>query len=75
MSIEDIAQDVEALDWERNNRPRAARRLFEPTEPGYGPAQCGECEDDMPDLRRSMGLCLCVGCTELAERRKRLRAA
>jgi RNA polymerase-binding transcription factor DksA len=75
MSIEDIAQEVELLDWERNNRPRTVRRLLEPTEPGYGPAECGECEDQMPDLRRAMGCVLCVDCTELAERRKRLRAA
>ena len=75
MSIEDIAQDVEAWDWERNNRPRTPRALLAPDDEDYGPAACKECGDEMPELRRAMGRHLCTSCTELYERRKRLRAA
>jgi RNA polymerase-binding transcription factor DksA len=71
MSTEDIAQELEALDWERNNRPRVQRRLLEPDEPGYGPAECEECEIEMPPLRRAMGRHLCTYCTERGERRSR----
>lgn len=71
MSVEDLAQDVEAQEWERNNRPRTQRRLLEPHETGYGPAECTDCEIEMPDLRRAMGCCLCTDCAERAEQRSR----
>lgn len=75
MSAEDRAQDVELQDWERNNRPRAERKLFKPGDPGYGPAQCAECDDDMPAARRAYGFQVCTPCKELAERQKRMQAA
>lgn len=70
MSIEDRAQEAEAAEWERNNRPRRGIRIFSPSEPGYGPELCLECEDDMPDVRRAYGYNLC---TECATERERLR--
>jgi RNA polymerase-binding transcription factor DksA len=75
MSIEDIAQQVEALDWEINNRPRTPRSLFEPDDEEYGPPECVECDIEMPDLRRAMGCELCVACTERTYLRKRLTGA
>ena len=62
MSIEDRAQEHEILIWERNNRTRPPAPTFGPGDPGYGPAECQECEDPMPDLRRQMGKLLCTGC-------------
>lgn len=75
MSDEDRAQDQELLDWERNNRPRPARRQFEPGEPGYGPAECAECGDDMPAARRAMGSHLCTECKTRQEDQQKRRAA
>jgi len=75
MSIEDIAQQVEALDWELNNRPRMPRSLYAPDDDEYGPAECVECDMPMPELRRAMGCELCVPCKERIELRKKLTGA
>lgn len=73
MSFEDLAQVVEAQEWERNNAPRAPRALYEPDDDGYGPEFCAveECGADMPPLRRAMGKHLCTECAALAEKRRR----
>lgn len=71
MSIEDRAQEHEAHMWEVNNRPRE-RKMFKPGERGYGPAECLECEETMPDVRRADGRELCTACQNAADRRKKL---
>ena len=76
MSFEDLAQVVEAQEWERINAPREPRALFAEGDEGYGPEFCAneECGETMPTLRRAMGKHTCVACAELAERRRRLYA-
>lgn len=56
------------MDWERNNRPRVERPVYAPGDPGYGPAQCSQCEEDMPAVRRAYGYVLCVECAAERER-------
>lgn len=73
MSIEDLAQEVELRDWEQRNNFVSTKRTFEPGERGYGPAQCVECEDDMPPQRRAMGSTLCTACKTLEEKQQALR--
>lgn len=72
MSFEDIAQDIELRQWERNNLGREDKPTkFKPDEPGYGPAECEECGDQMPAERRAWGYTLCVSCKEITERPRR----
>jgi RNA polymerase-binding transcription factor DksA len=71
MSQEDRAQEVEARDWEINNRPRQPAAEFAPGDPQYGPPECEDCDMEMPDLRRARGKRLCTACQELLERRAR----
>lgn len=61
MSLEDAAQEHEAKMWELNNRPRAT------PPPSYGPAQCVECDADMPEIRRQHGFTRCVACQAAIE--------
>ena len=75
MSVEDHAQIVEAQEWERNNRVRTAAPVYAPGDEKYGPEFCDECEIDMPALRRAMGRCLCVPCTDREALRKKIRGA
>jgi len=75
MSVEDRAQELELQDWERNNRSRPVRPRFSPGEPGYGPAECAECGDDMPAERRAMGSHVCTACKTLQEQQQKRRAA
>lgn len=75
MSVEDVAQEQEAQEWARNNRVRPQAPVFSPGDAGYGPDLCESCEDDMPDLRRAMGRCLCVDCTDREALRKKLQGA
>lgn len=71
MSQEDRAQEQEVFHWEMANRARPPAKVFEPGEPGYGPALCTnlECEEPLPAARRSDGQRLCTECKGLAERR------
>lgn len=66
MSIEDKAQEHEAMIWEMNNRARNVAR-FKPGEPGYGPAECEDCGDDMHQVRRSYGFTRCTACQSRLE--------
>lgn len=75
MSEADRAQELEARDWEYNNRPRTPSRLFAPHEKGYGLAECSECGEDMPPLRRAMGREMCTDCTSAHERRGKIGVA
>ncbi|WP_208446976.1 hypothetical protein [Burkholderia anthina] len=75
MSQEDRAQELEATMWAVNNRPRTAPKEIAPGEPGYGPAECDECEDAMPPERRARGKQLCTTCQSARERRQRLLGA
>ena len=74
MSAEDKAQELELLDWERNNKAREIRK-YKPTEQGYGAAQCEECDDPMPTTRREDGRKYCTSCQQRQEDldRRRLR--
>lgn len=69
MSDADIAQVHELRDWERNNAPRKPIPKYAPNDYSYGPESCVECGDDMPDLRREMGVLKCTDCTSAVEAR------
>lgn len=73
MSIEDRAQEHEAQMWEKINQPRQQQPTFSPGEAGYGPAECNECGDDMPDVRRGYGYSICTACQSTHEERARRR--
>lgn len=68
MADEDRAQEIELMEWERNNKPRNAPFKFDRTDPRYGPEACADCDEDMPLARREYGFCLCVECKTKAER-------
>jgi len=71
MSMEDVAQDVELREWERNNLARSrGPTKFQPSDAGYGPAECDECGDEMPAERRAWGFMVCVSCKQAMERRR-----
>lgn len=69
MSLEDKAQEHEAMLWEQNNRAREVTR-FQPTDKGYGPAECVDCGDDMHPVRRSYGFTRCTKCASAREVRR-----
>jgi hypothetical protein len=66
MNIEDNAQAHEAQEWAIRNMPREVAR-FAPDAPGYGPAECKECDADMHPVRRGYGFKTCVPCASAAE--------
>jgi len=68
MSQEDRAQELELAQWEAVNVNRPRLPTYSPGEPGYGPAFCVVCDEDMPAARRRMGATRCVICQERAER-------
>jgi phage/conjugal plasmid C-4 type zinc finger TraR family protein len=68
MDFADIAQREEERD-----RERALARIKQQS--GESRADCAQCGDDIPELRRATlpGVSLCVGCqTEIEKRRRRL---
>lgn len=67
MSIEDRAQEQEALEWASINNRKPTIPTYEPDHPLYGPQNCEGCEATMPALRRSHGWLLCTSCQEDAE--------
>lgn len=71
MSAEDRAQELEVKVWEQNNKASTEPLRYEPTDPGYGPAECEECDGDMHPVRRSYGYKLCVSCQQAREPRRR----
>lgn len=74
MSVEDKAQELEALEWQRNNRVRT-QATYTPDHEKYGPSLCEDCDDEMTPERRALGKKHCVFCTEIHDRQKKLRAA
>ena len=66
MSLEDKAQEHEAQVWSINNRPREVV-TYQPGDPGYGPAECSKCGEDMPLVRRADGRKLCTPCQSALE--------
>ena len=70
MSLEDAAQDHEAKIWLLNNRTREVKK-FAPGAPGYGPQDCVQCGDDMPEPRRAHGFGRCVPCVQKTEAPRR----
>lgn len=75
MSFEDLAQVVEAQEWARNNRVRPPAPMYTPRDAKYGPELCESCEIELPELRRAMGRCLCVDCTDREAQRKKIQGA
>lgn len=69
MSLEDKAQDHEAMIWAQNNMPRDVVK-YQPGEAGYGPSECIDCWDEMHPVRRSYGFTRCVKCASALERRR-----
>jgi len=72
MSLDDVAQEFEAAEWERRNAPRPERPTYKPGDALYGPAECYQCPEPLPELRRAMGCQLCTACQTIEERRKKL---
>lgn len=67
MSLEDKAQEHEAMIWSRNNATRPERPTYAPGDPGYGPAECDHCGDDVHPVRRANGWRLCTPCQSARE--------
>jgi hypothetical protein len=72
MSDEDRAQVLELREWELRNRSRPAPVKYAPTDTGYGPSECTECNMQMPPERRAHGFILCVPCRTHAEKKERI---
>ena len=65
----DVAQAIELRQWEFNNQAPVERKLvYCETDPEFGPAECIECGDDMPMVRRQYGFKICVACKTKRER-------
>lgn len=64
----DIANDLVMRDIEA----RIAATRNQPTE--RGAAECEECGEPVPEVRRNMGKSICFDCADLAERRSKLFA-
>ena len=73
MSLEDKAQDHEASEWAMRNTAHPDKPMFGPSDAGYGPKECEECESTMPLLRRANGWVLCTSCQSLVERGQLIR--
>ena len=71
MADEDRAQDREIREWELNNAPRPDPVRYQPGDAGYGPAECEDCDDEMPAERRANGWTLCTACKSVREVRDR----
>jgi len=65
MDDADITQ--ERLEKEQALRARIEQR------PPYGPEECGQCGEEMPDVRRQHGFRLCIECATLRERQSKFR--
>lgn len=63
----DVANDLIIREMEQ--RIAAARK-----DVTLGAAECVDCGEPVPDLRRQLGKSLCFDCAELAERRAKLFA-
>lgn len=74
MSMEDDAQVLELMLWERTNASRPEPVKYAPGDAGYGPEDCDECGAEMPQARRAHGFTICVSCkTKHEAREKHLR--
>lgn len=67
MNLEDRAQEHEAALWEARQTPRPAAPQYEPGQAGYGPAECLDCGDDVPEFRRRHGWRRCTCCQTALE--------
>ncbi len=72
MSLEDKAQELELAMWSmRNERTVPQDKHYAPEDAGYGPAECSDCMDNMPDVRRAYGYKLCTACQEAIDKKLR----
>ena len=67
MSDEDKAIERELMHWELTNKPKHNKVKFEPEHPEYGPEECDECGNEMPEPRRAWGFRECVECATARE--------
>jgi hypothetical protein len=68
MSLEDKAQEHEAMIWSQNNTARPQAPTYAPEDAGYGPEECRICGADMHPVRRANGWRLCTPCQSERER-------
>lgn len=68
MDDADITQ--ERLEKEQTLKARFVQKPLP-----YGPEECDQCGDEMPDVRRQHGFRLCVECQTLLERNQKMRRA
>lgn len=74
-SNEDKAQELELLHYELTQaRGVDAKTKFAPEEPGYGPAECVNCEEPVEAGRRALGFHICAECAQYAEEMRRRNA-
>lgn len=68
MNLEDMAQQHEAQLWEeRNSHWDRQPAVKNPGDPGYGPAECDDCGEDMHPVRRRYGFKACTKCQSEVE--------
>ncbi len=67
MDLEEAAQLHEAKEWEMRNAARIPEPIYHPSDPGYGPAECVQCDEEMPAQRRAYGYHLCTKCKSALE--------
>ena len=62
--LADLAnQEVEALINEAISHRQVVKTI--------GPEECDECGEKMPEIRRNLGLRLCIDCAQIEEMRTR----
>lgn len=60
------------ITQERLEKEQALRARIEQWPP-YGPEECDQCGEEMPDVRRQHGFRLCIECATLRERQSKFR--
>lgn len=61
------------ITQERLEREQMLRDRIEQQPPAYGPEECDQCGDEMPDVRWQHGFRLCIECATLCERQSKFR--
>lgn len=61
------------ITQERLEKEQALKARFVQKPLPYGPEECDQCGDEMPDIRRQHGFRLCVECATLRERQSKFR--
>lgn len=61
------------ITQERLEKEQALKARYEQKPPPYGPEECAQCGEEMPDVRRQHGFRLCIECATLRERQSKFR--